>query len=470
MPSKPLEEPLATAEALRTRCQTEPDMNVYQPIATSAVEVCVAATPGSRSKTSWLAVQAVKKTSALIEQGANLPMTPERQLGLERFERALDNVRRHIESIPERGSGKSSKFRFSALKFDRESWHLKGDLKATYNISTRVADAICEIPFPGLALGKPAVAMVALICETAKTVIKFLGAIACAWQTELGLDPIYLHMGPQPPRLRSIHCARRSTGQKYPLHYSAPPADNLARPRPSFARLELARGRITGEVNSPPPNSLGMKADGIKKTTTTYSSRLLTLSLALARASLGSSSRGEERPGNSNPVESHCLFIRDYNSLIRLNLNWKLKSGGYLISTEFWCKTLIKITIGLRNVTESIVARADTAMHGESLAELCRALQQVQDFLTTLQNRRRVASWIFAIKDKERFAELNCALDRALQVFSASENIGATEIAHGNTQVLTTLVATVHRVEDDVKRTMSLSPADFILYGGDVVD
>ncbi|KAJ7637900.1 hypothetical protein DFH06DRAFT_1432472 [Mycena polygramma] len=112
---------------------------------------------------------------------------------------------------------------------------------------------------------------------------------------KLGLDPIYLHMGPQPPRLRSIHCARRSTGQKYPLHYSAPPADTLA-------RLELARGRITGEVNSPPPNSLGTKAGGIKKNTTNYSSRLLTLSLALARASLGSSSRGEERPGNSNPV------------------------------------------------------------------------------------------------------------------------------------------------------------------------
>ncbi|KAJ6460819.1 hypothetical protein C8R47DRAFT_117528 [Mycena vitilis] len=321
MPSKPLEESLAIAEALRTRCQTEPDMNAYQPIATSAVEICVAATPGSRSKTSWLAVHAVKNTSALIEQGANLPMTPERQLGLQRFERALDNVRRHMESIPERPSSKSSRFRFSALRFDRESWYLKGDLKATYksliecskkrksvapsdptpneciieiaSISTRVADAICEIPLPGLALGKPVVAIVALICETAKTV-------------------------------------------------------------------------------------------------------------------------------KSNRTSARALARHAHH------------------------------------VTDSIVARAGPALQGDSLTELSCTLQQVQDLLTVLQTRTRATSWIFAAKDKERFTELNNALDRSLQVFSASGSIFATEISHGNAQALTTLVATVHRVENNVKRTMSL--------------
>ncbi|KAJ7603057.1 hypothetical protein DFH06DRAFT_341991 [Mycena polygramma] len=309
-------------QALRTRCQTEPDLNAYQPLVTSAVEVCLSAIPNSRKRASSLVAHAMKKTAALIENGVKLPITPELQKNIDNFERALDDIRRYIESIPEQRSSKSSKFRFSALKFDGESWRLKGSLNAAYkalierpkepksvapsgpslnecileiaSIGTRVAGAVCDIPAPGLALGKPAVMMVALICETAKTV---------------------------------------------------------------------KSNRAAAE--------------------------------ALAR---------------------HA-----------------------------------------QNVTNSIMVRVDTWTQGESFKELRCALEQVQDFLELLQHRRRVASWIFALKDKDRFAELNSALDRAVQVFSASENLGAAKIVRGNTQQLITLAVTVNRVKDDLQRTMSLA-------------
>jgi hypothetical protein len=38
-----LDEALAAAEERRTFCQTVPSMNAYQPLATSALEVCVSA-------------------------------------------------------------------------------------------------------------------------------------------------------------------------------------------------------------------------------------------------------------------------------------------------------------------------------------------------------------------------------------------------------------------------------------------
>jgi hypothetical protein len=87
-----------------------------------------------------------------------------------------------------------------------------------------------------------------------------------------------------------------------------------------------------------------------------------------------------------------------------------------------------------------------------------------------------------ASKDKNRFTELNGALDRALAVFSvslasfassfvfrrlttvygtqSSEIIETAERMRASTQELTALVATVHRVEDDVKRTMMVTRED----------
>jgi CMP-2-keto-3-deoxyoctulosonic acid synthetase len=99
-----LDEALAAAEERRTFCQTVPSMNAYQPLATSALEVCVSATQvcllyfsratiatdrrqHTGKNTSLLAVHAVKRTAALIEAGVDIPMSPERRESLERFQR-----------------------------------------------------------------------------------------------------------------------------------------------------------------------------------------------------------------------------------------------------------------------------------------------------------------------------------------------------------------------------------------------
>jgi hypothetical protein len=56
-------------------------------------------------------------------------------------------------------------------------------------------------------------------------------------------------------------------------------------------------------------------------------------------------------------------------------------------------------------------------------------LEEVQAFLERLQGRRRATSWLLAVKDKERFAELNAALDRALAVFCVRlSSIKASEV------------------------------------------
>ncbi|KAJ7640692.1 hypothetical protein DFH06DRAFT_619964 [Mycena polygramma] len=315
---------MTIAEYQRARCETTPSLNVYRRVASLAVEVCASATPESRSKARSLAMHTVKRATALIDKGSSSPLSLNHQQRLNSLESILDRIRQHVETIPEQGA-KSQKFGLAATRFLRESMHLKKELDAAYktlierpkkqaargasraeclielaSIGTRAAATICDIPAPGLALGKPAVSMVALICETVKTV-------------------------------RSNRTA----------------AESLAR---------------------------------------------------------------------------HA-----------------------------------------QNVTHSIVDRLDTRTQGESVTELYRALQQVQDFLTILQNRRRVTSWALAVKDKDRFTELNSVLDRALQVFSASENLATTEIVRGNAQQFVTLVGTVHRVETDVQRTLTVSCATRIL-------
>jgi len=145
MPSKILNvaETTASAEKLRIFCQTTPSMNAYQPLATSAVEVCAAAAPNPRKKAWSLAAHAVKRTATLIENGANVPLSSELLHGLETFESALDMIRRLIESIPERDA-KSHKFSFSALAFIRESTQLRAELDR--NLRTLVRHFILSTP------------------------------------------------------------------------------------------------------------------------------------------------------------------------------------------------------------------------------------------------------------------------------------------------------------------------------------
>ncbi|KAJ7890257.1 hypothetical protein B0H13DRAFT_2666032 [Mycena leptocephala] len=114
-----------------------------------------------------------------------------------------------------------------------------------------------------------------------------------------------------------------------------------------------------------------------------------------------------------------------------------------------------------QDVTSYIVVRTTALLgetHADSLTALHLALKEVQAFLVLLQSRRRATSWILASKDKDRFTEFNGALDRALAVFP--EIIETAERMRASTQELTALVAMVHRVEDDVKRTMMVTRQD----------
>jgi hypothetical protein len=90
----------------------------------------------------------------------------------------------------------------------------------------------------------------------------------------------------------------------------------------------------------------------------------------------------------------------------------------------------------------------------------------------------RIAAWVLAGNDKDRFADLNSALDKALAVFAvsflyfvrslfdtdcaqSSEIIGTrAEVRRRNAETFTTVVATAHRV-NDVERSMTVRKLTF---------
>ncbi|KAJ7776694.1 hypothetical protein B0H14DRAFT_2964049 [Mycena olivaceomarginata] len=106
-------------------------------------------------------------------------------------------------------------------------------------------------------------------------------------------------------------------------------------------------------------------------------------------------------------------------------------------------------------VTHSVVERAEKEHTNNNAA----FVDNLRLFLERLKSRRRATAWLMAVKDKDRFAELNSALDRALAVFCGSQKgvtRAITASVHGNRQELATLLATVNRVEEDVKRMITL--------------
>ncbi|KAJ7610332.1 hypothetical protein B0H17DRAFT_15597 [Mycena rosella] len=111
------------SEDLRQLCATVPGMNVYQPIATYAVELCVAAASikthnGQLAATSWSDGDFDQRNEpALISTTYSVS-------GI--FEQNLDAIRRHIEQMPV-GSGK--KATFVGYKSKRELSRLKADLE-----------------------------------------------------------------------------------------------------------------------------------------------------------------------------------------------------------------------------------------------------------------------------------------------------------------------------------------------------
>ncbi|KAJ7176261.1 hypothetical protein C8R43DRAFT_1197896 [Mycena crocata] len=149
VPSRPLgrlAQRTFTAEAIRTLCEQNSEMNLYQPIAASAAEVCVAAKLDQRNATASLAVYAVDQVALLISPGAisEAFACPAPGAGLIRKLGATDRTSTTRISSP------------------------TDNLVEIASVGIRVAGAICEAP--GLNYLKPVVGIVSLICDTAKSV------------------------------------------------------------------------------------------------------------------------------------------------------------------------------------------------------------------------------------------------------------------------------------------------------------
>ncbi|KAJ7149125.1 hypothetical protein C8R46DRAFT_1127189 [Mycena filopes] len=97
-----------------------------------------------------------------------------------------------------------------------------------------------------------------------------------------------------------------------------------------------------------------------------------------------------------------------------------------------------------QNITNSVVDRASTGVGDEtSLSALRITLEEIQQFLDVLKRRRRLTAFALAAKDKERFTQLNAALDRALELFTSTQTIKILEVARANEDELASFKAVI---------------------------
>ncbi|KAJ7829380.1 hypothetical protein B0H14DRAFT_1208265 [Mycena olivaceomarginata] len=180
---------MTTAEHLRTLCATTPDMNTYQPLAASAVEICSSASLVSNRTADKLACFAVDQTAILINGMTHVPPNPRISESLASFERKLDDIRRHIEQMSQ-STLKKNKL-ISAYKFRRDASRLKTELKGLVHaslrssgksgvlepsrgecilelvsMSARAAGVICDAPV--LNVMKPVIEITTMICDMEK--------------------------------------------------------------------------------------------------------------------------------------------------------------------------------------------------------------------------------------------------------------------------------------------------------------
>ncbi|KAJ7497765.1 hypothetical protein FB451DRAFT_243057 [Mycena latifolia] len=118
-------------------------------------------------------------------------------------------------------------------------------------------------------------------------------------------------------------------------------------------------------------------------------------------------------------------------------------------------------------VTKCIVDRASsmdpatTANNVGALETLKLALEDIQAYLTFLgKPRRRLAPWIFATREKDRFVQLNAALDKALAMFSSTKILSTAEDVRATTAQIDIVLSTVERLDSDINRTLTIIHAD----------
>ncbi|KAJ6552122.1 hypothetical protein DFH09DRAFT_1319509 [Mycena vulgaris] len=143
----------------------------------------------------------------------------------------------------------------------------------------------------------------------------------------------------------------------------------------------------------------------------------------------------------------------------------------------------VELAAHARTVTKCIVDRA-SAMPANNDAAALEALRltlnEIQSYLILFAKpRRRLRPWIFANHQKDRFAQLNAALDKALAMFSATKILSTAEDVHATavdvrattvdvratTVDVGVLVSTVERLDRDVKGTLTVDGGKGIKVG-----
>ncbi|KAJ7512629.1 hypothetical protein B0H11DRAFT_2182027 [Mycena galericulata] len=127
----------------------------------------------------------------------------------------------------------------------------------------------------------------------------------------------------------------------------------------------------------------------------------------------------------------------------------------YLICETAKCvksnrEAALDISARASTVTRSIVERAamDSAADPEALNALKLALEDIQSYLTLLKkSRHRSFSWILANQERDRFARLDVALDKAVALFSATQALRTAGDVRVNAHTTAALVTTVGRLD-----------------------
>ncbi|KAJ7274716.1 hypothetical protein C8J57DRAFT_1591930 [Mycena rebaudengoi] len=162
-PPTRFDEASATARQWCTICHTSPRMSVYQPIAVSALEICVAVGSRTDTKLMKLALYAIDETALLLNRSPVGPVPPE---FLALLEAILDDIRRHIENAQI-----STNKRGNLFSRHMSSSHLKNQLKN--QLKTMLHGGQLALPTlreNTVEILSPIVGLAALICETAKAV------------------------------------------------------------------------------------------------------------------------------------------------------------------------------------------------------------------------------------------------------------------------------------------------------------
>ncbi|KAJ7479828.1 hypothetical protein FB451DRAFT_1239934 [Mycena latifolia] len=106
-------------------------------------------------------------------------------------------------------------------------------------------------------------------------------------------------------------------------------------------------------------------------------------------------------------------------------------------------------SITMRCIVERASAiNGASANDGAALEVLKLTLEDIQLYLAFLgKRRRRLAPWIFANQDKDRFVQLNDALDKALAMFSATKTLSTAADVRAATGQIGVLLSTVQRMD-----------------------